>query len=69
MVVVGPWCKVGEPGLYSISYFQKLFDKNEVPKLSLFDIKLKKRIKKRSTHSFIILFVKIRVPQLSLFEN
>ena len=31
--------------MYSISYFQKLFDKKEVPKLSLFDVKFVKGIK------------------------
>ena len=39
------WCQNngngGEVGLYSISYFQILFDKNGVPQLSLFDVKSK----------------------------
>ena len=53
--------------MYSFSYFQKLFDKNEVPKLSLFDVKLENRLK-NGIHT-LLLFVKFGVPQLSLFDS
>ena len=53
--------------LYSFSYFQILFDKNEVPEHSLFNIKLEKR-RQNGVHT-LLLFDKNGVPQLSLFDD
>ena len=52
--------------MYSFSYFQILFDKNEVPEHSLFNIKLEKR-RQNGVHT-LLLFDKKGVPQLSLFD-
>ena len=53
--------------MYSFSYFQILFDKNEVPEHSLFNIKLEKR-RQNGVHT-LLLFDKNGVPQLSLFDD
>ena len=43
----------GGSGLYSFSYFRILFDKNEVPEHSLFDIELEKR-RQNGVHTLLL---------------
>ena len=52
---VGPWCEMGDPVCILSLIFRYYLTKMKYLNLhSLFEVKLEKRSKKRSTHSIII---------------